>query len=160
MSSSSEDEEQQAIPDEFICPLTLEIMRSPMMNKYGFNFERNAILEWLQRGHFQCPLTRKPMTLRDLVSNRPLKAKIDWWRRLHGEDVPFYLDDDSVFDWESTQGSSPFLAFVGVKLKAEQRNPRLRRPSRRGATLRQRVTWTRAWPLEPAPWCRRSNDQS
>ena len=35
------------IPDEYICPLTLEIMDKPLMNRYGHNFERDAILACL-----------------------------------------------------------------------------------------------------------------
>ena len=34
-------------PEKFICPLTLEVMEHPVMSKYGHNFERSAIMEWL-----------------------------------------------------------------------------------------------------------------
>jgi len=68
-------------PDEFVCPLTLEVMDVPMMDRYGHNFERSAILEWLDRDNNRCcPLTRRPMSLRDLVTNRPLQAKIDFYK--------------------------------------------------------------------------------
>ena len=50
-----------------------------MMNRAGHSFERSAILEWLGRGSGQCPLTRLPMKLSDLVHNRALQRKIEQW---------------------------------------------------------------------------------
>lgn len=38
------------VPIEFICPITNEVMIQPLMTRQGQNFERNAIIAWLQIG--------------------------------------------------------------------------------------------------------------
>jgi len=75
-------------PDEFMCPLTLDVMVNPIVTKYGQSFERNAILEWLRMGHDVCPLSRRPLQLQDLVTNHGLRMKIEEWRRENGVEVP------------------------------------------------------------------------
>jgi hypothetical protein len=66
-----------------MCPLTLDSMQDPVMTRWGHNFERMALLTWLQR-HDECPLTRNPMTLQDIIGNRALKEKIHAWRKMTG----------------------------------------------------------------------------
>jgi hypothetical protein len=70
-------------PEWAICPLTLEVMNDPLMDRDGLTYERKAIVGWLNRGHTTCPLTRKPLTYRMLAPNAQLKVKIDDWKRLH-----------------------------------------------------------------------------
>ena len=74
------------IPEEFLCPLTLEIMKYPVMSRTGHSFEKQAIFEWLQ-AHAACPLTRQPMTLSKLVTNVALKQRIAHWCAAHAYDL-------------------------------------------------------------------------
>ena len=76
------------IPADFICPITLQLMDQPLVNKNGVSFERDAILRWLSKGYGQCPLTRTPMSVSDLIRNRPLEAKIACWRNANGIPKP------------------------------------------------------------------------
>jgi U-box domain len=72
-----------AIPAEFICPITLQLMDFPMVSKQGHSFERAAILNWISSTrHSCCPLTRLPMSYSDLRPNRRLFNKIEKWREL------------------------------------------------------------------------------
>lgn len=71
------------VPDEFICPITLECMRRPLMDQTGRSFERYAILNWLKE-HRSCPVTRKPMRPSGLISNRALELKIWCWKESQG----------------------------------------------------------------------------
>ena len=71
------------IPDHLICPITLQVMRHPLTTRNGLNFERSAILNWLQRSEF-CPLTRRPLRPSDLIRNRNLEVQIEYWRRMNG----------------------------------------------------------------------------
>ena len=48
------------------------------MSVHGFNYEREAILEWLQK-HSTCPLSRKELSITMLVSNCALREKISAW---------------------------------------------------------------------------------
>ena len=69
-----------AVPDRFVCPLTLDVMTDPVMSRYGQSFERDAILQWLEEGHKECPCTRRPLGLRDIVSNHQLRLEIRRWQ--------------------------------------------------------------------------------
>jgi SUMO ligase MMS21 Smc5/6 complex component len=73
------------IPDEFICPITMELMLYPMATRHGpNNFERDAIISWLARGNRHCPLTRTPLKIGDLIHNNYLTAQIQARRQQHG----------------------------------------------------------------------------
>ena len=72
------------IPDEFLCPLTLEIMQQPVMTRWGHNFERDVLMKWMQY-HNHCPMTRNPISLKDIIVNRALKAKILHWQHEQGQ---------------------------------------------------------------------------
>ena len=79
-----------AIPSEYVCPLTLEVMVDPVVSKYGKSFERSAILSWLANGHGTCPLTRQPMKLSDLVTDHRLRVRIHAWRRANDVEIPLF----------------------------------------------------------------------
>jgi hypothetical protein len=82
------DGSEVAIPSLFICPITLQVMVDPLMTRTGLNFERAAIFSWLDQGSGSCPLTRKPLTASDLITNRRLKTRIRIWRANNGIPEP------------------------------------------------------------------------
>ena len=75
-------------PTEMVCPLTKELMKDPVMSRYGTNFEREAILDWLGEGNEFCPVTGKPLRPSCLVSNKALEWKIRCWLHEHGREAP------------------------------------------------------------------------
>ena len=79
-------EYDESIPANWYCPLTLEVMTDPVMTVHGQNFERDAILEWLNQGNNSCPLTRKPLRPSMMVSNAALRRSINKWFRDHRSD--------------------------------------------------------------------------
>ena len=81
-------------PDEFICPISLQPMVHPLTTRSGLNFERVAILNWLQQGSGVCPLTRQPLRPSDLIPNRQLETRIRFWRLENNIPVPDSNDDD------------------------------------------------------------------
>eukprot|EP00538_Stauroneis_constricta_P002648 CAMPEP_0119562122 /NCGR_PEP_ID=MMETSP1352-20130426/19537_1 /TAXON_ID=265584 /ORGANISM="Stauroneis constricta, Strain CCMP1120" /LENGTH=285 /DNA_ID=CAMNT_0007610469 /DNA_START=384 /DNA_END=1241 /DNA_ORIENTATION=- len=82
-----DDDDDRQVPEEFKCGITLEIMSDPLMNRDGINYEREAIMEWLNRGNDSCPLTRRPLSYSKLVPNAQLRLKIDQWKLQHGMPV-------------------------------------------------------------------------
>jgi hypothetical protein len=82
------------IPDEFICPLTLELMRDPVMSRYGNSYERSAILKWVALGNCHCPLTRQPLHLSDIVTNHYLRGKIRHFQKANDMDVTIIMTPD------------------------------------------------------------------
>ena len=67
------------LPNEFKCPLTLEVMKDPVVASDGFTYERNAIERVLMRNQMRA-LARSPMTQMDLepvlFPNRALLNRI------------------------------------------------------------------------------------
>ena len=62
------------IPDELICPITLEIMDDPVLCEDGFTYERSAIMAI---HNSISPMTQRPIDKSKLISNRALKNTID-----------------------------------------------------------------------------------
>ena len=62
--------------ESFICPISQQIMRDPVMTKYGHCFEREAITEWVRK-QGKCPLTQKPLSLSDIFPAYSVKSAIE-----------------------------------------------------------------------------------
>jgi len=64
-------------PDEFVCPITYEVMQDPVCASDGHTYERSAIEEVLAlpEERRKSPLTREPLKA-DLFPNRALKNRI------------------------------------------------------------------------------------
>ncbi|KAK8350867.1 hypothetical protein V6Z12_A06G236700 [Gossypium hirsutum] len=70
------------LPDDFKCPISLEIMSDPVILSSGHTFDRVSIQRWLDSGHRTCPITKLPLpehpclipnhALRSLISNYTL----------------------------------------------------------------------------------------
>jgi len=65
-----------SIPQSFMCPITMEVMKDPWMDSDGNSYEKDAIFQWVQL-HQTSPITRNPMSLSQLVPNRALKELIE-----------------------------------------------------------------------------------
>jgi hypothetical protein len=49
------------IRDEFLCPITYELMREPVVAQDGHTYEKSAIEKWLKSQHLISPRTGQPM---------------------------------------------------------------------------------------------------
>ena len=67
--------QSMATPDEFICPITFDKMRDPVVASDGNSYERAAIEELLRRARPLSPLTREPLTP-TVFANRNLRNRI------------------------------------------------------------------------------------
>jgi hypothetical protein len=70
------------IPSDFICPITMELMVNPVMTRYGHCFDRSAIVTWIcsnDRVEGECPLTRNPLRISDIINNYALAERIQVW---------------------------------------------------------------------------------
>ncbi|CAI9777145.1 unnamed protein product [Fraxinus pennsylvanica] len=68
-----------AIPNEFLCPITLEIMKDPVIVATGQTYERQSIQHWLDAGHTTCPKTGQILTHLSVAPNFALKNLILQW---------------------------------------------------------------------------------
>lgn len=65
------------IPNEFCCPITLDIMKNPVTGDDGHTYEEAEIVKCLSSNGFKSPMTRAPMRLDTLRPNYALKSQID-----------------------------------------------------------------------------------
>jgi vacuolar protein 8 len=63
------------VPDDFVCPITFEKMRDPVVASDGNSYERSAIMLVIEAGG-RSPLTREELSS-NVFSNRNLKRRID-----------------------------------------------------------------------------------
>ncbi|OAY72371.1 U-box domain-containing protein 29, partial [Ananas comosus] len=64
------------LPPLFRCPISLEVMRSPVSLCTGVTYDRSSIQRWLDSGHRTCPATRLPLPSTHLVPNLALRRLI------------------------------------------------------------------------------------
>ena len=71
----SEASEAAEVPDDFICPITAEIMTDPVSTSDGFTYERAAITEWL-RTKDTSPKTGAKLESKALIPNLMARSMI------------------------------------------------------------------------------------
>ena len=69
-----------APPPDFICPITLGVMRDPVTADDGRAYERSAIAKWLTRRRTS-PLTNCTISSAQLAPDDALRRRIDRWAR-------------------------------------------------------------------------------
>lgn len=71
--SDSSDEE---LASDFICPLTQEPFRDPVMTEDGQSYERAAIVDWLSRSDLS-PMTNVRLSTKNLIANIALRNAVE-----------------------------------------------------------------------------------
>ncbi|CAF1003515.1 unnamed protein product [Adineta ricciae] len=67
---------QENLPNEFLCPITHELMTDPVCISDGYTYERKAIEEWLTKKQTS-PMMNVSIKKTQLYSNKTLKMLID-----------------------------------------------------------------------------------
>lgn len=86
-------------PQEYVCPISLEIMHDPVIIETGQTFDRyvccdfvglysqctrhirESINSWFARGRRSCPLTNRPLRSVGVCSNTRLAREIALWKK-------------------------------------------------------------------------------
>ncbi|GAB2289297.1 U-box domain-containing protein 15 [Dionaea muscipula] len=76
------------IPQEFLCPITLEIMTDPVIVATGQTYERASIQKWLDSNHRTCPKTGQVLSHLSLAPNYALKNLILQWCEKNNVELP------------------------------------------------------------------------
>ncbi|KAE8672026.1 U-box domain-containing protein 13 [Hibiscus syriacus] len=76
------------IPDDFRCPISLELMKDPVIVSTGQTYERSCIQKWLDAGHKTCPKTQQTLSHTALTPNYVLKSLIALWCESNGIELP------------------------------------------------------------------------
>ncbi|XP_023787253.1 WD repeat, SAM and U-box domain-containing protein 1 isoform X4 [Cyanistes caeruleus] len=67
-----------SVPDEFLCPITRELMNDPVIATDGYSYEREAMENWISNRR-SSPMTNLPLHSLMLTPNRTLKMAISRW---------------------------------------------------------------------------------
>lgn len=96
------------VPNLFRCPISLDVMKSPVSLSTGVTYDRSSIQRWLDNGNNTCPATMQVLQSKEFVPNRTLHRLIQIWsdtarnRRVDS-------DDSSPVNSVPSQGQVPDL---------------------------------------------------
>ncbi|KAL0344836.1 UNVERIFIED_CONTAM: E3 ubiquitin-protein ligase PUB24 [Sesamum radiatum] len=77
------------VPEYFICPISLQIMKDPVTAVSGITYDRESIENWLFKSHNTiCPVTKQGLSRHsDLTPNHTLRRLIQAWCSLNAAQV-------------------------------------------------------------------------
>ncbi|XP_020587154.1 U-box domain-containing protein 8-like [Phalaenopsis equestris] len=74
-------------PDDFRCPISLEVMSDPVIVASGHTFDRSSIQRWIDSGHHTCPVTKLPLPPHSpLIPNHALRSLIHSYNPVVGRE--------------------------------------------------------------------------
>ncbi|KAL5547270.1 hypothetical protein UlMin_006957 [Ulmus minor] len=77
--------EDNEVPNYFLCPISLQIMRDPVITVSGITYDRESIEQWFEtttnnKTIVACPVTKQPLPRdSDLTPNHTLRRLIQAW---------------------------------------------------------------------------------
>lgn len=71
--------EQDKAPNEFLCPITRQLMTNPVFTSDGFTYELSAIEAWFRDGNITSPATGLALSDTTLRPNLALRSMISNW---------------------------------------------------------------------------------
>ncbi|KAK1389718.1 RING-type E3 ubiquitin transferase [Heracleum sosnowskyi] len=72
------------VPSFFVCPISLEIMKDPVVLSTGITYDRVSIEKWIfSRKNNTCPVTKQLLTDAELTPNHTLRRLIQAWCTLN-----------------------------------------------------------------------------
>ncbi|MBA0724220.1 hypothetical protein Golax_020927 [Gossypium laxum] len=98
------------IPKDFCCPISLDLMKDPVIVSTGQTYDRSSIARWMEEGHCTCPKTGQMLDDTRIVPNRALRNLIMQWCIAHG--VPYDPTETSDASAESFAAALPIKAAI------------------------------------------------
>ncbi|KAJ0983888.1 hypothetical protein J5N97_002244 [Dioscorea zingiberensis] len=81
------------VPDEFRCPITLDLMRDPVIVASGHTYDRSSIARWINSGHHTCPKSGQKLIHMALIPNYALRSLITQWGKENNVPSSFWERD-------------------------------------------------------------------
>lgn len=79
-------------PPEFCCPLSMKLMRDPVIISSGQSYERENIEKWFNEGYDTCPRTQMKLQNFTITPNTCMKAVIYNWCKDHELECTYFPD--------------------------------------------------------------------
>lgn len=71
-------------PEDFKCPISLELMTDPVIIATGQTYDRSSIQKWLKAGNLSCPKTGEKLKNTELIPNLALRNLIQHFLHNNG----------------------------------------------------------------------------
>ncbi|KAF8413701.1 hypothetical protein HHK36_001693 [Tetracentron sinense] len=97
-------------PKDFCCPISLDLMRDPVIISTGQTYDRVSISRWMEEGNCSCPKTGQMLAHTRLVPNRALRSLISQWCTAHG--IPFDTPECTHTSTETLAAASSTKAAI------------------------------------------------
>ncbi|XP_009761437.1 U-box domain-containing protein 16 [Nicotiana tabacum] len=113
-----------SVPADFRCPISLDLMRDPVVVSTGQTYDRSSITLWFESGHTTCPKTGQTLTHTELTPNSALKNLIAMWCR--EQKIPFESTELNVkstgivTNKTALEATKMTVSFLINKLKTSQ----------------------------------------
>lgn len=75
-------------PEEYRCPISLQLMSDPVVIASGQTYERACIEKWFSESHDTCPKSQQKLSHLSVTPNYCIKGLIVSWCEKHGVKVP------------------------------------------------------------------------
>lgn len=75
-------------PEEYRCPISLQLMSDPVVIASGQTYERACIEKWFSENHDTCPKSQQKLSHLSITPNYCIKGLIVSWCEKHGVKVP------------------------------------------------------------------------
>lgn len=142
----SSQQQHVTTPGTFLCPLSGAIMEEPVMDTCAHNFDRKSICDWIENHHAYCPISRKPLTVADLIPNHALAERIEQWQWRHTYPVATINESQELYSsvtYDVDGASDDDLEKGGYMTKNAMKSP-----STQGSLLYQPIICNRQVPVE------------
>ncbi|OAY60553.1 U-box domain-containing protein 21 [Manihot esculenta] len=67
------------VPSHFRCPITLDLMKDPVILSTGITYDRESIDKWIADGNQTCPVTNQVLLSFDQIPNHFIRKMIQDW---------------------------------------------------------------------------------
>ncbi|OAY29337.1 U-box domain-containing protein 21 [Manihot esculenta] len=68
-----------AIPKDFRCPISLDLMKDPVTLSTGITYDRENIEKWIESGNVTCPITNQVLRSLEPIPNHTIRKMIQDW---------------------------------------------------------------------------------
>ena len=93
------------IPNEYLCPITLELMKDPVILEDGHVYEKTAIQIWFKKNNTN-PLTKKVVNRNTLISCHAIRNMIQDFIKTHTESSPALAQPTSAHKHTTVDAST------------------------------------------------------
>ncbi|KAG2249074.1 hypothetical protein Bca52824_088702 [Brassica carinata] len=124
------------LPNDFRCPISLEIMSDPVIIQSGHTFDRVSIQRWIDSGNRTCPITKLPLSENpSLIPNHALRSLISNFAHVSPKQ-----EDHSHSQSQSHSSISTLVSRSSSRESRLESLTRLVRLTKRDSSVRRKVT--------------------